>query len=131
MKVSFDKIKAGVAYGRPELAEIWGYAGYQAISRGVVTPKGGNKIILFVTEEKQASAEQYKNSYSNGMLSWEGPNDHFAENRMTEAKKLREEIHLFHRKRHHSDFIYIGQLVVCSYEKNFEESSKFTFSVIP
>ena len=56
--VSFSEIKIGQTYTRPKLAELWGYAGYQALARGVVTPKDDNKIILFVTEQKQDFQEQ-------------------------------------------------------------------------
>ncbi len=56
----FEKIRKGGSYSRPQLAELWGYASFHAIARGVVTPQGKNKIILFVTEEKQAFQEQYQ-----------------------------------------------------------------------
>ena len=51
--ISFDTIEIGVEYDRPELARIWGYQGFQAISKGVVTPRGTNFIILFVTKENK------------------------------------------------------------------------------
>jgi putative restriction endonuclease len=53
MSVSFAKLRIGSKYERPHLANLWGYKGFQAISRGVVTPSGTNFIILFVTKEKQ------------------------------------------------------------------------------
>src|SRR3712207_3948142 len=85
MPVSFDTIVVGETYSRNELAELWGYASMHAIARGVVTPRDDNKIILFVTREKQASSEQYEDELSGGKLRWEGPNDHFAEDRMLAA----------------------------------------------
>jgi hypothetical protein len=59
MPISFANISKGATYSRQVLAELWGYASFHAIARGVVTPRGDNKIVLFVTEEKQPSAEQY------------------------------------------------------------------------
>ena len=38
MPVSFDSLEEGKKYTRPELAEIWGYSRYEAISSGIVTP---------------------------------------------------------------------------------------------
>src|SRR4051812_15194627 len=82
MPVSFAQIKVGESYSRQGLAEKWGYAGIQALACGVVTPKDDNKIILFVTHEKQSDAEQYEDELSEGNLHWEGPTDHFAEDRI-------------------------------------------------
>jgi len=47
MGVSFTKIKIGEAYSRPQLAKLWGYSGFQAISRGVVTPQNDKTIRSF------------------------------------------------------------------------------------
>lgn len=125
----FDKISIGASYSRPDLADIWGYASFHAIARGVVTPTGTNKIILFVTEEKQSDHEQYEDRMDNGRLSWEGPTDHFAERRMVNTAKTGDEIHLFHRFRHHSDFVYIGQLELLSYVAHANNPSSFTFKI--
>lgn len=73
MPVTFDQIVVGETYSRPVLAELWGYSGYQALARGVVTPKNDNKIILFVTHEKQQSFEQYQDDLIGDVLTWEGP----------------------------------------------------------
>jgi hypothetical protein len=53
MPISFAKITKGATYSRQVLAELWGYSNFHAIARGVVTPRDDNKIVLFVTEEKQ------------------------------------------------------------------------------
>ncbi len=111
MPVSFAQITIGGSYSRPQLAILWGYAGSEALSRGVVTPKDDNKIILFVTGEKQESAEQYEDDLVAGRgLLWEGPRDHFAEDRIIEAGHTGDEVHLFYRDRHHTDFTYYGEL---------------------
>ena len=87
MSVNFSELQTGKSYSRPTLAALWGYSSFQALSRGVVTPKGDNKIILFVTEEKQQSAEQYTDRLNGDLLLWEGPSDHFAEDRMVRSKR--------------------------------------------
>lgn len=125
MSVSFAKIRIGQSYSRPELAELWGYSGYQALARGVVTPKDDNKIILFVTFDKPEYIEQYKDELKGGVLQWEGPTDHFAEKRMENANRTDEEIHVFYREKHHSDFFYEGEFKVKSYILNANKPSKF------
>ena len=110
MPISFAKIAKESTYSRQGLAELWGYASFHAIARGVVTPRDDNKIVLFVTEEKQSSAEQYVDRLTGGKLEWEGPTDHFAEDRMLNAASSGDEIHLFHRERHHMEFTYCGRL---------------------
>jgi putative restriction endonuclease len=127
MPISFVKIGVGQSYSRNDLALLWGFKSFHAIARGVVTPKGDNKIVLFVTEEKQASAEQYADRLVNDVLDWEGPNDHFAEERMLCSAKSSEEIHLFHRAIHHTDFTYVGQVVVIESEKRSDRPSRFKF----
>jgi len=95
MPVSFAQVAVGNAYSRKELARLWGYASIHAIARGVVTPRGDNKIILFVTREKQESAEQYEDELAGNELRWEGPTDHFAEERMLASAQSGDELHLF------------------------------------
>ena len=108
---------------------MWGYTSFHAIARGVVTPRSDNKIVLFVTEEKQSSAEQYADRLSGDILEWEGPTDHFAEDRMLNAEKMGDEIHLFHRVRHHSDFTYCGPIKVASHTLHSNRPSHFKFIV--
>lgn len=125
MSVSFAKIKVGNSYSRPTLASIWGYSGYQALARGVVTPKDDNKIILFVTFDKPEYIEQYNDELKGGTLEWEGPTDHFAEDRMINSEKTGDEIHVFYRERHHSNFVYEGKFKVTNYSANANKPSKF------
>lgn len=127
MPVSFDIIKIGEVYSRNFLAKTWGYAAYQALARGVVTPKGDSKIILFVTADKQEWIQQYTDKLQGDVLIWEGPNDHFAEDRLLRAKDFGEEIHLFFRDRHHTDFIYYGRIDVESATIELKRPSQFTF----
>lgn len=127
MSVSFSLINVGGEYSRKFLAEIWGYDGYQAIARGVVTPKNDNKIILFVTAEKQESLEQYKDKLVGEYLHWEGPNDHFAEHRMIHSRSKGQDIHLFYRAIHHSNFIYFGKIDIINFETELKKPSRFVF----
>lgn len=129
MPISFAKVHMGSTYTRNALVELWGYSSFHAIARGVVTPQRDNKIILFVTEEKQPSAEQYEDKLSGNVLEWDGPTDHFAEDRMANADSSGEEIHLFHRKRHHTDFTYCGRLKVMAHTRRSGRPSHFTFQV--
>lgn len=130
MPISFAKINKGATYSRQALAELWGYTSFHAIARGVVTPRDDNKIVLFVTEEKQSSAEQYADRLSGNTLEWEGPTDHFAENRMLNAEANGEEIHLFHRERHHSNFTYFGKLKVSGHVLGTDRPSHFKFLIV-
>lgn len=130
MAVSFENITVGSSWTRPELAHLWGYKAYQALARGVVTPAGTKQIILFVTEEKQASATNYQDVLKEDILEWEGPNDHYAENRMVAAKLNGETIHLFHRQRHHTPFEYQGELAVLSVNSRKNAPSKFVFEIL-
>ncbi|GAB3793182.1 hypothetical protein GCM10028819_04400 [Spirosoma humi] len=127
MLVSFDLIIIGKDYSRKFLAEAWGYAAFQALARGVVTPKGDSKIILFVTAEKQGSLAKYADKLLDEYLHWEVPNDHFAESRMVNAWSNGEEIHLFFRAIHHTDFIYFGKIEIVSIELESQHPSKFIF----
>ena len=130
MSISFSNIPVGSQWSRPALAALWGYRAYQALARGVVTPAKVNKIILFVTEEKQASATNYKDILKEDILQWEGPNDHFAEARMLAAKDGGDEIHLFHRPRHHMDFEYRGEIKAISCKLETATPSRFVFEVL-
>jgi hypothetical protein len=129
MPVDFHRITKGKKYSRPDLASIWGYKGYQALARGVVTPVRTDKIILFVTEEKQDFLEQYKDKLVGSILEWEGPTDHFAEPRMLNASSSGDEIHVFHRDRHHSDFTYLGQAFLLSCNQKSTTPSEFKFEI--
>lgn len=129
MPISFTEIKKGATYSRHILAELWGYTSFHAIARGVVTPRNDNKIVIFVTEEKQSSAAYYADRLSGTILEWEGPTDHFAEDRMLNAHEKGEEIHLFYRERHHSDFTYCGRLKVLNYVHNSNRPSHFKFEL--
>jgi hypothetical protein len=129
MPVSFADIHAGSAYTRNDLAKLWGYASPEALSRGVVTPRDDNKFILFVTRDKRPDVEQYEDELIGDVLLWEGPNDHFAEDRMVNHRQAGDEVHLFYREQNRSEFTYIGQLVLHCCQRFTDRPSRFVFRV--
>ena len=126
-QVKFDELRVHQTYSRPELASLWTYAGYQALARGVVPPSGQPYIILFVTVEKQAFQEQYSDRLEGDRLYWEGPTDHFAEDRMIASPRTQDEIHVFYRARHHSYFEYLGRANIVESTPNVDRPSSFVF----
>jgi hypothetical protein len=126
-QVTFDRIIVGETYSRNALAALWGYAGFEAIARGVVTPAKDNKIILFVTGIKREHDEQYQDALVDGILRWEGPNDHYAEQRMIDSAQSGDEVHLFYREQHNLDFTYHGQLTIQGARRHVDRPSLFTF----
>ena len=108
MALDFRDVKPGSEWDRKELAKLWGYRSFHAIGRGVVTPRGGSQIVLFVTEEKQNSATQYDDRLNGSVLHWEGEEGHQNDRRIIAAERNGDAIHIFYRKRHHQRFIYLG-----------------------
>ncbi len=129
MPVTFGRIVPGNRYTRPQLAELWGYASYEAISRGAVTPAGTPYIVLFITKEKQSFLPQYRDELHGERLVIEGENSHTADNRIVDARARGDEIHLFYRERHHEPFEYKGQIHLVSYEIRSDRPSHFEFSL--
>jgi len=120
-------IRMGRKYDRPWLAAAWGFAGYEAISKGVFCPRGGGQIILFVTRIKQESLEQYNDYISGEYLFWEGERRHGHDDRIVRAKDTGEEIHLFYREIHHSPFDYKGPVELIDHNLLADKPSKFIF----
>lgn len=110
MAVSFEKLQVGREYDRPFLADQWGYKGFQAISRGVVTPVGSSVVVLFVTKKKQEALTQYNDYIDGDNLHWEGEEKHTSDNRIINASEANDEIHLFYREIHHSPLVYYGEI---------------------
>lgn len=128
--VSFSNIRVGQKYSRQQLAAIWNYKAYQAIARGVVTPASHSSIILFVTREKQSSAQQYEDRLDGNRLYWEGPTDHFAEERIINSEQSSDDVHLFYRERHHSEFSYEGRLRLIVVTPRAAKPSRFVFELV-
>lgn len=125
--LDFSEINIGKKYDRPWLARNWGFAGYEAISKGVFCPASGGQIILFVTWIKQKSLEQYNDFISGELLFWEGESGHGNDQRVINAKTSGEAIHLFFRQIHHSLFEYKGLVDLVSYELLSNKPSTFVF----
>lgn len=130
MPISFDRVLLGEQYERPELAQLWGYRDWHAIGRGVVTPAGDDKIVLFVTKEKQDTLTQYQDHFENDRLVMEGETNHANDQRLVRAKDAGDEIHLFYRERHHSPFTYFGPIHLVQSEVLSDRPSKFVFETI-
>jgi len=105
MPVDFSKIQLQAQYTRPQLAAIWGFKSYEAVSRGIVTPAGTPYIILFITKEKQAFLTQYEDVLRDDLLEIEGETSHTADKRIVQAEQKGDEIHLFYPRKHHMPFI--------------------------
>ncbi|MCL1152576.1 HNH endonuclease [Shewanella chilikensis] len=129
MPVSFEKLNIGQEYERPYLADIWGYKGFQAISRGVVTPSGTKFIILFVTKQKQEALTQYNDYLDGDLLHWEGEKKHSSDTRVINARSANDEIHLFYRDIHHTPFVYYGQIHLKEHRLLSSSPSQFVFSI--
>lgn len=129
MPVSFENLTLKGRYSRPDLATLWGYKSYEAISRGIVTPRNTGFIILFITKEKQSFLTQYADAFEGGTLEIEGETNHAADNRLIASIADGTEIHLFYRDKHHSDFIYEGRVWLSEYLINHVKPSRFKFTV--
>lgn len=130
MPVSFDQVAVGHKYTRQQLADLWGYDSYQAIARGAVTPRNTPYIILFITQEQQASLTQYRNKLDKGILYIEGETNHGGDKRFINAERMNDHIHLFYREHHHSAFTYYGQIHLINSELRMNAPSLFQFSVL-
>lgn len=130
MPVQFESIKKGTEWDRNELAELWGYQSFHAIARGVFTPANQNLIVLFVTEDKQESLTQYDDRLTGKTLHWEGEDGHGNDSRIAHASNSGDEIHVFHRNRHHTAFTYIGEVRVKSFKLLSDKPSEFVFEVV-
>ncbi|MGD7048819.1 hypothetical protein FZC83_08305 [Rossellomorea marisflavi] len=126
MRFDFKTLTVGHSYSRDSLAEKWGYKGRQAISRGIVTPASDNKIILFVTKNKQKADTQYNDFFiEEGLLHMEGETSHFNDKRLQNAEVNNESIYLFYRNMHHTPFQYYGE--VCLVECALYDNKPSTF----
>lgn len=106
---------------------MWGYQSFNAISRGVVTPANQKLIVLFITKEKQEALTQYEDHIEQDLLFWEGEKGHGSDNRLISKQ---DEIHVFYRDKHHTDFLYKGTAALNTYHIYKDKPSKFTFYLV-
>jgi hypothetical protein len=85
MAVHCDTLLLGQTYSRPELAALWGYRDWHAVGRGVVTPRGQDVVVLFITKEKQAALEQYADEFDGELLRMEGEVGHATDQRLAQS----------------------------------------------
>ncbi len=127
--IDFEKLSIFNKYNRHYLADFFGYKNYYAISRGVVTPSKQSLIILFVTFDKQKSETQYKDWIDGEFLHWEGENMHLSDKRIINAKKNNEKIYLFYRNKHHTDFIFYGEIFLWGCLEETNKPSNFIYKI--
>ena len=131
MPVTFEQLTVGETYERPHLAKLWGYKRYNAFAKGVFTPANENKIVLFVTEDQQMALTQYEDHLQEETLTMDGETAHTTDDRIIRAKERGDQIHLFHRDRHHRPFTYLGEVRLVSHARNAgDEPSKFQFKLL-
>lgn len=130
MPVNFSGIKVGSVWDRKQLADHWDYRSFHAFGRGVFTPKGDNKIVLFVKEEKRDEDEQYEDKLVSNVLHWHGEKGHRTDRRIANAQEADDEIHVFYRPNHRSPFRYLGLARTKRVEFRSTEPSKFVLELL-
>lgn len=125
-----DPLEIGRGYDRKVLASLWGLAGFQAIGRGVFTPKGVGQIFLFVTRERLGWMTPYKNFLDDDLLFWDGEKGHGSDERISRASHDDEEIHLFYRDHRLTPFTYYGKVVMVRCSRFTDRPSEFVFNVV-
>jgi len=123
----FQSLRVGEFYNRPFLARLWGYKTFHAISRGIVTPVNSKKIILFITKENQDVLPDYSNYIEDNLVYTEGETNHVKDKRIIDAAKNGDKIYMFYRKRHHSPFVFYGQVELTEHKISSTTPSRFVF----
>jgi hypothetical protein len=125
-----DPLEIGKAYERKALAQLWGLAGFQALGRGVFTPRGVGQVFLFVTREREGWMTPYNNFLDQDLLFWDGEKGHGSDDRIINALRNGEEIHLFYRDHRHTPFIYYGTVVMIRCNRFTNRPSEFVFNLV-
>lgn len=125
-----DPLEIGRGYDRRVLAQLWGLAGFQAIGRGVFTPKGEGQIFLFVTRERLGWMTPYNNFLEGDLLFWDGEKGHGSDDRIASASRNGEEIHLFYRDHRLTPFTYHGKVILVRCKRFTDRPSEFVFHVV-
>lgn len=128
MRIHTETLIVGKEYDRTFLANLWGYRSFQALGRGVVTPKGEKVIILFITKDKQEALEQYEDSFDGHVLQMEGETNHANDVRLSNSLG-QDHVYLFYRERHHMPFTFKGEVFLESTRILTDQPSRFTFVV--
>jgi hypothetical protein len=125
-----NPLEIGKGYDRKVLARLWGLAGFQAIGRGVFTPKSVGQIFLFVTRERLGWMTQYNNFLDSDLLFRDGEKGHGSDDRIANASRNGEEIHLYYRDHRLTPFTYHGKVVMIRCNRFTDHPSEFVFSVV-
>lgn len=125
-----DPLEFGKGYDRKVLAELWGLGGFQAIGRGVFTPRGVRQIFLFVTRERLGWMTPYNNFLDDDLLFWDGEKGHGSDDRIINASRNGEEVHLFYRDNRLTPFTYYGKVVMVRCQRYTDRPSEFVFTVV-
>lgn len=125
-----DPLEFGKSYDRKTLAGLWGLRGFQAIGRGVFTPLGVRQIFLFVTRERLGWMTPYNNFLDHDLLFWDGEKGHRTDERIANASRDGEEIHLFYRDHRLTPFMYHGRVVMIRNQRFTDKPSEFVFHVV-
>jgi putative restriction endonuclease len=120
------KLKVGAQYTREEVIKILGYKAVQAIQKGVVTPKGTDAVIIFISEEKAKGMTPYADKLVNRTVYWEGAQGHQSDQRVVKASG---NIHVFYRQLARGDFRYMGRAIIKSCNILDDKPSEFVFSL--
>jgi hypothetical protein len=125
-----NQLEVGKGYDRKVLAQLWGLGGFQAIGRGVFTPKGERQIFLFVTRERLGWMTPYNNFLDGDLLFWDGEKGHGSDDRIVNASRNGDEIHLFYRDHRLTPFTYHGKVVMIRCNRFSDRPSEFVFNVV-
>ncbi|MTJ00854.1 HNH endonuclease [Idiomarina piscisalsi] len=129
MPISFSNIVINRSYTRPQLADIWGLGGQQAIARGVFTPAKDKNIVLFVTHDKRDDSTPYDDHILGDVLYWEGEKGHANDYRIANAHASSDKVHLFYRIHHRDAFTYMGLLTLIEFKEKEDKPSEFQFFI--
>jgi 5-methylcytosine-specific restriction enzyme A len=128
MQIAFDEVRPGGQYSRRELASLWQCKSYDAIRRGVVTPRNSNTIVLFTTQYQKRSLVQYRNEFDGELLWMDGEQRHSNDDRLASSLN-RDEVHLFFREYAGTRFKYEGRVfLIEAFISTGSEPSRFLFS---
>lgn len=128
MPVTLDSLVIGNEYDRPELARLWGYETFHALGRGVVTPRGQDIIVLFITLNQQPALPQYENRFDGELLWIDGEEGHRADSRLAESRNS-DHVYLFYREKDHTPFRYSGEVwLVEAFLTVGAQPSRFVFT---
>ena len=125
-----DPLETGKGYDRKDLVRLWNLAGYQAFGRGVFTPAGAAQVFLFVTRERLGWMTPYSNFLDGDLLFWEGEKGHGSDDRIANASRNGDEIHLFYRDRRLTPFTYHGKVLMLRCNRHTDRPSEFVFDVV-